>query len=344
MKAGVFYGKEDIRVEEVKDLQAEKGTVIVKVKAAGICGSDLHFYRGVVDLPKGTVLCHELSGEIVEVGEGVSSFKVGDRVGIEPLIGCGECRFCKVGEYHLCAQLKHIGIFYSGGFAEFSRVPEDKLYKLPENVSFEVASLLDCYAVSVHAINKVRVEVDDVVVILGGGPLGLTTAQVVKAAGVNEVVLVDLIDGVLEVAKKAGIGCTINATKEDVVKKVKELSGGLGADVVFEAVGGDAPTLNQAIQLARPGGTVGIIGARMEASNLDVWTAFIKELNIQFVWSYAMWGFKREFDIALNLLASGKINAAPLITHKVSLDEINKGFRLANNKKESNAVKVLVIP
>lgn len=181
-----FYGPKDIKVEEVERPEISTGEVLIRVKAVGICGSDLHFYEGEapIELSPKAVLGHELSGEVVAVGNGVEKVKVGDRLGVEPLISCGKCAFCAIGEYHLCKELKHIGYIFKGGFAEYTKAPQEKVFKLPSNVSYEEASLLDCYAVSVHAIHRVRVRVSDVVVVLGGGPLGLTTAQVVKATGI----------------------------------------------------------------------------------------------------------------------------------------------------------------
>jgi len=346
MKAGVFYGPQNIKVEEVEKPEVSAGYVIIRVKAAGICGSDLHFYKGatLLKISPGTVLGHELSGEVVAVGDGVTKVKVGDRVGVEPLIGCGKCSFCGIGEYHLCKELKHIGFAFKGGFAEYAKAPQEKVFKLTENISYEQATLLDSYAVSVHAIHKVRVEVNDVVAIIGGGTLGLTTVQVVKAAGVKKVLVIGRRDEGLRIAKDAGADIIINASKIDVLNEVKKLTGGLGADVVFECVGGNAPTMAQAVQIAKPGGTIGIIGVFTKNPTFDFWSAHSKELSLVFVWSYANWGIKPEFEIALELLAAGKFNAEPLITHKFPLNKINDGFLTLSNKKESNALKVVVIP
>lgn len=345
MKAALFYGPKDIRVQEIEKPKITSKEVLIKVKVAGICGSDLHFYKGEapIKLDTGTVLGHELSGEVVAIGDEVKSIKIGDRVGVEPLIGCGKCVFCKIGQYHLCKNLKHIGYAYKGGFAEYTKVPQENIYNLPNNVTYEEASLLDCYAVSVHGLNKVRVKINDVVVIIGGGPLGITTAQLVKVAGVKKVILIDLLDKVLQVARKAGIDYTLDASKIDVINEIRKLTDGLGADIVFECVGGKAPTLNQAVQMIKPGGTIGIIGMRNEGS-MDFWSAHQKEIDIRFIWSYAKWGIETEFKIALNLLESKRINAVPLITHKFSLNKINDAFATALNKKESNAVKVSIYP
>jgi L-iditol 2-dehydrogenase len=345
MKAALFYGPKDIRVQEIEKPKITSKEVLIKVKAAGICGSDIHFYKGEapIKLDVGTVLGHELSGEVVAIGDEVKSIKIGDRVGVEPLIGCGKCVFCKIGQYHLCKNLKHIGYAYKGGFAEYTKVPQENIYNLPDNVTYEEASLLDSYAVSVHALNRVTVKINDIVVIIGGGTLGITTAQLVKLAGAKKVIVIDLLDEVLQVARKAGIDYILNASKIDVVNEVMKLTDDMGADIVFESVGGEAPTLNQSVQMIKPGGTIGIIGIRNKGS-MDFWSAHTKEINIIFIWSYAKWGINAEFKIALNLLESKKINATPLISYKYTLDKINDAFATALNKKESNAVKVIINP
>lgn len=348
MKAALFYGPKDIRVGEIETptlLPDDRFNVLIRVKAAGVCGSDLHFYKGETPsrLQERSVLGHELSGEVVAVGAGVDKVRVGDRVGVEPLIGCGKCNFCLTGQYHLCRGLNHIGYYYPGGFAEYTKAPQNNVYRLPNNVSCEDACLLDCYAVSVHGLNRIPVNVNDVVVIIGGGPLGITTAQVVKAHGARKVILIDLLDEVLAVAKKAGIDDTLNAAKTDAVNEVRKLTQGSGADIVFETVGGTAPTLDQAIAMVRPGGTVGLIGIRNEGS-MNSRDAHTKEINMIFVWSYATWGIESEFGIALNLLSAGRIKATPLITHTFTLGDIKEAFETALNKKDSKAVKVLIKP
>jgi 2-desacetyl-2-hydroxyethyl bacteriochlorophyllide A dehydrogenase len=346
MKAAVYYAPKDIRLQEMEKPIPSTGEVVIEVKACGICGSDLHFYEGIkdVDINPGIILGHELGGEVIEVGKGVKKLKVGDRVGVEPLIGCGNCEYCQVGKYHICPGLQTIGINFHGGFAEYAKAPQEKAYKLPDNVSYEDTTLLDAYAVSVHGINRVRVDVKDVVVVIGSGPLGFTTMQVVKAAGAKEVVLIGRRDENLKIAKKAGADITLNTTKVDVVDEVKKLTNGRGANIVFECVGGLAPTLGQALQMVGPEGIIGIIGAYSEDPVLDFWSGYFKEIDLLWVSSYAKWGGKPEFEIGIDLLALGKCNAKPLVTHKYPLDNITDGFEALLHKKETNAIKVAIIP
>ena len=348
MKAGVFHNFKDIRYEDVEDVKLEAGDkfdVLIRVRAVGICGSDLAHYIGLHTdlLPEGSIMGHELCGEVVEIGEHVTNVSVGDRVGIEPLIGCGQCRFCRQGDYYLCEDLRHIGYYYHGGFAEYTKAPHDKVYKLPDNLSFEEASTLDCYAVAVHGLNRVPINVGDTVVVFGAGPAGLCMAQAAKAAGAKEVVIIDVIDGVLEVSKKAGIALAFNSTKVDVYEKVMDITDGRGADIVFDGAGGNAPVLDTAVRMLRPGGTLGIVGMR---SNLpfDSVAAHFKEIDIKYVFSYGCWDYKTDFEIALDLISSGKINAAHMITHRFALKDINEAFAAALDKQTSKAVKVVMIP
>lgn len=346
MKAAVLYGKEDIRLEEVPDLTIKPDdpfNVLIKVNAAGICGSDIHFYNGQYAnrLPRVAVLGHELCGEVVYVCDDVKNLQRGDRVAIEPLIGCGECVFCKSGDYHLCSNLKHIGKHYTGGFGQFVKAPESKCVKIPDHVNYQSAALLDCYVVGVHALHRVPVSISDTVVVYGGGPMGFCTAQVAKAARAGCIILVDLFQEVLDIGKQVGIDYVINPTKDDPVGKVMEITEGRGADIVFDSVGGHAPILDSEVRMLRPQGTLGMIGVRQEAT-FELSKAHLKELDIIFVFSYACWNYQTEFSIAMTLLETDKLQTTPVVTHTFPLDRIDEAFETARNKTQSKAIKVTI--
>ena len=345
MKAAVLYGKEDIRLEEVPELQLDDYlNVLVKVKAAGICGTDIHFYEWLYPdrVPRHAVLGHEFAGEVVAVGEGVTNVKVGDRVAVEPLNGCGKCVYCRSGDYHLCKDLKQSGKHYSGGFAEYTRVNCDKCVKIPDNVSYRQAALLDCYAVGVHALKRIPISISDTVVVYGAGPMGVCTAQIVKAAGARRVILIDIVQEILDIAKAAGIDDVINSTKEDPVAKVMELTGGVGADVVFDSVGGRAPTMDLQIQMLRPHGKLGMIGVRQDTT-FNMAKPHFKEIDIVFIFSYALWNYRTEFSMAMDLLEKGALAADPLVTHTFPLTRIHEAFETAKDKSRSHAIKVMII-
>ncbi len=345
MKAAVLYGKEDIRVENVPDLVLDDYlNVLVKVKAAGICGTDIHFYEWLYPdrVPRFAVLGHEFAGEVVAVGEGVTNVKVGDRVAVEPLNGCGTCAYCRSGDYHLCKDLRQSGKHYSGGFAEYTKVNCNKCVKIPENVSYRQAALLDCYAVGVHSLKRIPVSVSDVVVVYGAGPMGLCTAQIVKAAGARKVILIDVVQEVLDIARTAGIEYVVNSLHEDPVARVMELTDGARADIVFDSVGGRAPTMDLQIQMLRPHGKLGMIGVRQDTT-FNMAKPHFKEIDIVFIFSYAMWNYRTEFSMAMNLLEKGAILASPLVTHTFPLASIHEAFETAKNKSLSHAIKVMII-
>ncbi len=345
MKAAVLYGKEDIRVENVPDLKLDDYlNVLVKVKAAGICGTDIHFYEWLYPdrVPRFAVLGHEFAGEVVAVGEGVTNVKVGDRVAVEPLNGCGNCAYCRSGDYHLCKNLKQSGKHYSGGFAEYTKVNCNKCVKIPENVSYRQAALLDCYAVGVHALKRIPISVSDTVVVYGAGPMGLCTAQIVKAAGARKVILIDVVQEVLDIARTAGIEYVINSTKEDPVERVMALTDGVGADIVFDSVGGRAPTMDLQIEMLRPHGKLGMIGVRQDTT-FNMARPHFKEIDIVFIFSYAMWNYRTEFSMAMDLLEKGAVIASPLVTHTFPLASIHEAFETAKDKNKSHAIKVMII-
>ncbi len=342
MLAARFYGGKDIRVEEMPDPVPGPGEVLVRVRAAGICGSDLHGYRrgGPATAPR--TPGHELAGEVAAVGEGVTEFAPGDRVGVEPLVGCGQCAHCRAGDYHLCARLEHIGGARPGGFAQLTVAPADRLYPLPDHVSMEDASILDVLAVAVHALSRVPVAPGERVAVIGSGAIGLSIAQMASISG-GAVAVLGRRDGPLRVAAETAGAAGIRLDR-DPVAAARDWSGGEGADVVFEAVGGTADTLDLALRLAAPKGRVGVVGSFQEPQTLDVRVPMRRELSLIWVWSYALRGSRPEFAIALDLLARGALQAAPLITHRFPLERIAEAFAAADDKTVGNSIKVIVNP
>ena len=337
----MVYGPKNLRVEEVEDIiEIGEGEVLVRNKVAGVCGSDLHYHRRDSEESTGRRAGgHEFGGVVAAVGEGVENVKAGDRVGVEPLVGCGNCRFCAAGDYHICKGLRHL----SGGFGEYAKAPKDKVFKLPDSVSYEAAALLDCVAVGVHAVQRFQPQMTDTAVVLGDAAIGLSTMQVAKANGARKVGIVGHHDSSLEIARKVGADFTINNNNEDAPEMVMKVTDGMGADVVYESVGGTATTLTDAVNIVRPGGTIVVIGIFAQQPELSFRQLMRNEVDLLFSWSYAMWNGIPEFQIAVDLLASGKVDAETIITHKFQLDEINDAFLAALNKYESGATKVVVL-
>jgi threonine dehydrogenase-like Zn-dependent dehydrogenase len=356
MKAALFYGGADIRVEELSVPDPGPGEVLVRVRAAGICGSDLHGYRGLnpwgpraAPSSQGRQDGHELAGEVAALGPGVTHLAVGQRVGIEPehLVGCGACPFCLRGDTHLCSRRgrPHAEQLRSHGFSQYDVCLAQNVHPLPESVSTDAAAILDCYACGVHALRRAPVLPFMSVAVIGTGAIGMTLGQILRASGARQTIMVGTREAPLDVARRAGAAdVCVAATQGDVAAAVLELTGGAGVDVVFETVGGSAPTIAQGIAMARPGGTICILGVFTSEPDLDTGAAYRKELTITWSNSYSRWNGVSEYAIALDMLASGRVAAEPIISHHYPLDRIGEAFAAAADKKRSNAVKVLVHP
>lgn len=354
MRTAMFYGGPDIRVEEMPTPEPAAGEVLVRIGAAGICGSDLHPYRG--HNPWGGPLTggprrggHELAGTVAALGAGVTNLTVGQRVGIEPmhLVGCGRCRYCQRGDYHICPTRgqRDGRPMSSAGFSEYDIVVANNLFPLPDHISFEVASMLDVYACGVHALNRVPLLPFQSVVVVGTGPIGMTAGQVAKAAGARQVIMIGRRDEILDFGRQVGAAdLTVNASRQDVEQTVKEMTEGLGAEVVLESVGGQSSSMGYALDAVAPGGIIGIIGAFVGDVSFPYRLANRKEVDLRLCNSYSSWQGVREFQITLDMLAGGRLQAAPLVTHRFPLDQILDGFRAADDKKSSGSLKVVIVP
>jgi len=349
MKAALFYGGKDIRVEETPTPQPGPGEVLVRVKSAGVCGSDLHNYRGnrAPSTPVPWQQGHELAGEVAALGAGVTGLSVGQRVGIEAehLVGCGRCRHCAAGQYHICPDrgVIHGEKHGSHGFSEFDVCIARNCRPLPDDVSFDAAALLDCYACGVHAVNRVPLTPDDTVIILGAGAIALTLGQVAKAYGVARVVMIGTRQESLGAAGKAGSADeVILSSVQDPVEAVTDLTGGEGAPVVFETVGGTAQLLGQCMSMARPGGVVSVLGLFMRPQSIDATVGMQRELTVRWSNSFSTWRGQSEWETALNLLSAGRLNPEPIITHHFPLDRIAAAFAAADDKRASGAIRVMV--
>lgn len=341
MKAAQFYGGPDIRVETVPDPAPTPDQVLVKVDAAGICGSDLHGYHRHPEKPQSPRIGgHELAGEIIEIGKDVTEHKAGTRVAIEPISPCNTCPECLNGYYNICAKLRHAG----GGFAEYMVASTSNAYVLPDSVSVEGGALAEVYAVAVHAVNRATVSPGDSVAIIGSGPVGLTIAQVADVAGATSIAVLGKPDAPIQIAQEAVGAVPINVDKTDAVAAIMEWSDGRGADVVFEAVGGKANTLERATEIAAKRGRVCMVGGHGAPLTFSERFARSKELTIVWSFCYGRRGGKTEFQVAIDLLAAGKLDPRPLVTHRFLLNDISDAFAVAAGRDEHGSVKVLVLP
>jgi L-iditol 2-dehydrogenase len=342
MIGAFLYGPKDLRLEEVEKPTIYEGEALIKVKAAGICGSDIHYYlegKTAMFIPKHPfILGHEFSGIIEESTK--EEFKIGDRVVIEPQIPCFKCYYCRRGRYNLCNNLKFIGTaatfpHINGGFAEFCKVPIETLHRIPKDLKFEEAALAEPLSVAIHACRRGAIKVGEKVLILGAGPIGLFTLIVAKLSGASEILIVDNIDKRLKWAEEFG-GYPINFNKSDVFKEVMELTNNEGIDLVFEA-SGSPKAIPVALKCVRKGGRIVLIG---NLPDEDVPSRLIniviKEIDVRGIMRYA-----NTFDAAIELLSKKFIPSSKIITHIFSLEEIHEAFNVAI---KGEALKVIVKP
>lgn len=351
MKAAVWYGKKDVRIMDVPEPPSPApGWVKIKVEWCGICGSDLHEYiAGPIFIPVDAphpltgakapiILGHEFSGVITEVGEGVKGWKVGDRVAPDACQHCGECYLCKRNRYNICDVLAFTGLMTDGAFAEYVSIPANILFKVPDSVSMEAAALLEPMAVGIHAVRLSQLEPGDTVVIFGAGTIGLVTLQAALAAGAGKVYVVEIAEARKKMAAENGAALVIDPNETDPVGKVKELTGGLGADVAFECIG-NHKTAVTAVDVVRKAGTIMMVGIFEKPSEIYFQNMTFTEKKI--IGSLA---YNGEFNAAVQFLDDGRMKAEPLITGRIKLDDlIEKGFEELVNNKDNN-IKIIVTP
>jgi len=317
----------------------------IQVKVAGICGTDLRHWKVEEPGAVGKIMGHDVAGIVEEVGPGVQHIRPGDRVVVETVLGDGTCPWCRAQHYNLCPNLYAVrSETVSRDFADYIVAPAHKLYKLPNHVSFGEAALLDTFSVALHAQQLSRLKINDCIVVIGAGCIGLAQLQLAKASGAD-VIIVDRVSSALDLAHELGADATINSDHSDVIAEIMALTGQQGADIAFECAGGSAmpDTLRQAVNAIRVGGKCVIVGGfdpGMPSIPLPWERLQMAQIQIIPSASYALWGIYPEMQICLNLLAKGKINARKMITHHYPLEAINEGFETAQRKKETGAVFV----
>jgi (R,R)-butanediol dehydrogenase/meso-butanediol dehydrogenase/diacetyl reductase len=343
MKALRWHGRKDLRYEDVPEPSPEPGQLKIQVKLAGICGSDLKVYDDNLNLLNADnvplTIGHEFAGKVAEVGEGVTDFKVGDRVSGVGYWFCGECFYCKNGIYNLCLQSDFMGITRDGCMAEYLIAPSYACYKLPDSVSDEAGALVEPLAVAIHALRQGKVSPGDTVAILGDGAIGLCTLLAARVAGASEIYMVAKHKGRGKIASAMGATEVIYLSDGDPVQRLQNLTGGLGADIAVECVGRpDTPQL--AVELARRGGTAVIVGLFEQPGTFDFSSMTFSEKTLVGSSIYV-----HEGRTAVALLADGRIDPASLITSKVPLkDAVEMGFEELIKNKEKNIKILLQIP
>lgn len=326
MKTAVMLGIGKMGFEQ-RDIPTPKDDeVLVKLEYVGICGSDLHYYETgaigdfVVEPP--FVLGHEPGGTVVEVGKDVHHLKVGDRVALEPGKTCGKCEYCRTGRYNLCPDV----VFFAtppvdGVFQEYVAHEADLCFKLPDNVSTLEGALIEPLAVGFHAARQGNAQAGQTAVVTGTGCIGLMSLMALKAMGVNRVIAVDIMDKRLEKAAELGADFTINSAKEDVIKRVMELTNGAGCDLVIETSGSEICTV-QAIHMTKMGATIVLVGYNKSGERtLPLSIALNKELTFKTVFRY-----RHIYPMAIEAVAAGKVNLKGVVTNIYDLDDVQRAM------------------
>ncbi len=319
MREAILEGKRKFVVRDAPEPVLGEGELLIKVQYCGICGSDLHTFIEGVNIRHG----HEFSGDIVEVGAGVRGWEVGDRVTAESSSSCGECYWCKRGEMGLCENFLVTWNQIPGAFATHTKAEYHRLHKLPPEISYEEAVLVEPAAVALHAIRSSNMEAGDVVAVLGLGPIGQLVARLAKVSGAIAVYATEASQSRLELAGGA-VDEVIDVNVADPVARILELTGGRGPDVVFECAGAISTT-QQAVALVRKGGTVVIAGVCLHPVETFVSNIILRELTLK----GSMLFHSAEFATALRLIRDKRIDVAPLITSVMPLDDINEAFEMA---------------
>lgn len=341
MKVAVMLGIGKMGFEERAIPQPKDDEVLVKLEYVGICGSDLHYYESgaigdyVVKPP--FVLGHEPGGTVVEVGKNVTHLKVGDRVALEPGKTCGHCEFCKTGRYNLCPDV----VFFAtppvdGVFQEYVAHEAGLCFKLPDNVSTMEGALIEPLAVGFHAARQGGAQAGQVAVVTGAGCIGLVSMMALKAMGVSKVYSVDVMDKRLDKALELGADGVINGSREDAVKKVMELTGGMGCDLVIETAGTEITT-RQAVQMTKKGATIVLVGySKTGEIKMPISLALDKELTFKTVFRY-----RHIYPMAIDAVASGRVNLKGIVTNEFALDDIQEAMDESVNNK-ADIVKAVV--
>jgi 2-desacetyl-2-hydroxyethyl bacteriochlorophyllide A dehydrogenase len=340
MRAAFYQGPRLVALREAPRPEPGPGEVLVRVRACGICGSDLHRYRGG-GLGSGAVPGHEIAGEVAALGPDVAGWEPGAPVAVEPLVTCRACSLCARGDYQLCRKRLLLGVARDGGLAEYVTVPAYTLFPLPANLPFPIGALAEPTAVAVHAVRLLDVQPDERVLVQGSGSIGLLATLVARAAGA-QVVATARYPHQAEAASRFGAGRVFPAD-EAGAKELGDYAAAEPFDAVIETVGGEADTLMQAPALVRPGGRVCVVGIFFQPPRLNAFATVLKEVRLVGAATYGRAAGVADFTRAIELVAAHRDLLAGLITHRFPLAEVAHAYATADDKA-SHALKVTVEP
>ncbi|MCB9451084.1 MAG: alcohol dehydrogenase catalytic domain-containing protein [Anaerolineaceae bacterium] len=317
MKQAVMTAPGKIEFTNVERPTPKADEVILQTKRIGVCGSDIHVYHGLHPYTGYPVVQgHEVGGVVAAVGANVTHVKVGDKITFMPQVTCGECYPCKHGMYHICESLKVMGFQTGGAAQEFFALPADTVLKLPDTMSLDQAAMIEPIAVTVHALSRGGGAEGKRVIVLGAGAIGNLTAQVAKASGAQAVMITDLSDYKLAKARECGIEHAVNPNRENLGEAIARAFGPDKADLILECVGVEA-TMTDAIQYARKGSTIVVVGVFGKKAQVDLGLVQDRELTLTGTLMYQ----RADYERAIELVASGKMHLDAMITHRFPFDQ-----------------------
>ncbi len=333
MKALNLYGINDLRHEDVLMPERGKDEVLMKVRACGICGSDIPrvFEKGTYHFP--TIPGHEFAGEIMEADDATL---VGKKAAVFPLLPCFKCEACQVGEYAQCKNYDYYGSRRDGAFAEYIAVKKWNIVIVNDVLSYEEAAMCEPASVALHAIRQAGVNIGDTVAIFGAGPIGIMLAQWALAWGAFNVVLVDIDKAKVDFARKLGFSHVINSLQLDPVSYIKEITENIGADVCIEGAG-VAVTLEQGLKALKNFGRMVAMGNPLKDMNLSqkgYWEILRKQITLKGTWNSSYNDIQNDWKVAIKAMEQGILSVKPLISHRFSLQDYTVAFELMRNRKE----------
>lgn len=316
MKALVYQGPMTMTLEDVAEPTLQDDEILIKVQSVGICGSDVHGYIGKTGRRKPPMIMgHEFSGVVIETGSKVSGFASEDEVIVSPIQACGHCPNCRAGLTNICTNRHVLGVDIAGAFADKLVVKESMVYGKPANLSWRQAAMVEPLSVGLHAVEITPMRLMDSVAIVGVGTIGLVTLLSARLKGAGKIIVTDMSEHRLELARQLGADVTINVSETEPIEAVKAETNGLGADVTFEAVG-YAPTVQQTLAITRTGGQSTWIGNSAQMIELNMQEIVTRELTVR-----GTYGFNTEFPRAIQAIASGQIDVSPLIERIAPLED-----------------------
>ncbi|MDC3411928.1 galactitol-1-phosphate 5-dehydrogenase [Aquibacillus sp. 3ASR75-11] len=336
MKSLKFYGKQNLSFEESKKpFVKKKDDVIIKVKAVGICGSDISRYAKLGPYVEGTIFGHEFSGEVVDVGSEVTNVKVGDRVAGCPTFYCGTCESCRNGDLARCEKLHVMGAYHPGAYAEYAKLPAENVIPIPDSVDFDTAAMVEPSSVVVHGFYRTRMQPGAEVAVMGCGNIGLLAIQWAKIFGAKKVFAIDIDDEKLAIAKEVGADVLVNSIEKPAHEQILEHTNGSGVDVAVESAGSPI-TSAQVLALSKKGGEVVFMGIPYADINIQrfYFEKIVRnELTVLGSWNAISASFPgKEWSTSVHYMSTGQINVKPIISHRLQLREGPETFDKIINK------------